>query len=79
MRKNIAKLIVGVTGIGAVVLIAAITAQMVNREMKDHFSIRSVPATFLYHPDGELIEFFRGQVKAEILCSHVNAIVEEAE
>lgn len=38
-----------------------------NREVKGHYGIRSVPATYLYNTNGELVEFFRGQIKAETL------------
>lgn len=36
-------------------------------EVKEYFGIRSVPATYLYNSNGELVEFFRGQIKAETL------------
>lgn len=42
-----------------------------GRQVKDFYRIRSVPATYLYNHDGELVEFFRGQIKAETLYSHI--------
>lgn len=45
-----------------------------NREVKNHYGIRSVPATYLYNSDGELVDFFRGQIKGETLYSIVTGM-----
>lgn len=40
-------------------------------EMRNYYRIRSVPATYLYDTNGQLIQFFRGQVKTETLYSQI--------
>lgn len=45
-----------------------------NSTAKDYFGIRSVPATYLYNSEGEMINFFRGQIKAETLYSHFSEL-----
>jgi peroxiredoxin len=44
-----------------------------DQKVRGHFDVRGVPATYLYDSEGNLIEFFRGQVKAETLHSHLTA------
>lgn len=46
----------------------------INSTVKDHFGIRSVPATYLYNSEGEILEFFRGQIKAETLYTHFSVL-----
>lgn len=48
-------------------------------EVKEYYRIRSVPATYLYNPNGELVEFFRGQIRAETLYSHILTMRDQEE
>ena len=35
--------------------------------LRDFYGIRSVPATYIYDADGQLVEFFRGMISAETI------------
>lgn len=42
-----------------------------NRSIRNHFGIRSVPASFIYSKEGKLTQFYRGLVQTEELRSHI--------
>lgn len=48
-----------------------------DRAIRDMYGIRSVPATYIYDADGQLVEFFRGKISAEILYSYMVQLNED--
>ena len=42
-----------------------------KKSVKEFYGIRRVPATYLYNEDGELIQLFKGETKADLLFSTI--------
>ncbi|MCG2589186.1 TlpA family protein disulfide reductase [Rhodohalobacter sulfatireducens] len=43
----------------------------VKKRVKEFYGIMGVPSTYLYNGDGELVQLFRGETKAELLFSTI--------
>jgi peroxiredoxin len=42
-----------------------------KKKVKEFYGIKGVPATYLYNGDGELIQLFRGETKADLFYSRI--------